>query len=249
MTVRQFWAIIILVGVMTAGRHLVGEGFVVAYFAIVGLTGLLVSILYGRERNRLHRELTRLSDEERERALVRLENVPFRPELAAELGRPMPRVPLRGERERFGYPDESLRVSRWIMGACAFMAAFAALGWLSDVVLGRTTFVGRTTPRWEMAALIAMFGGGAALMRWSMRESAGVLEVTDEALSWLAPGRPPRRIPWGEVIEAGRGTISRAFFVRSRDQRIRFSYLLTDYGRAINLVATRLPPGTPWKGG
>jgi len=79
-------------------------------------------------------------------AVLVLENVAFRAELAEELRQPMPRVPLRGGRELFRYPPQGVRISRWLARGYVFMSAFAAVGWLSDALLGREVFVGRETP-------------------------------------------------------------------------------------------------------
>ena len=141
----------------------------------------------------------------------------------------------------FHYSPEAARTGRWTMYGCAWLAAFFVIGALSDVVLGAHRFVGADMNWWEVPVLAVGFAGAAAFMWWSVRESRGILEITDEALTWSVPGRSPRRIAWGEVTQARLGEFPQSIRVRSERERIGVSDTLVDFGRAINLVATRLP--------
>jgi hypothetical protein len=247
MTYRQFWATILVVGVVTVGRHVVGPEFAAAYFMVLGAFGLVATLYYAHWKRRLARRLSEWDPNAQDRALVAMEAVSFRPELAEALGRTQPRVPLRGTRERFTYPPEAARTTRWVMRAGLSLSGFFALGWLSDVVLGRTRFVGPDTPRFEIAGLIAAFGAMGLMMWWMARESAGVLEVTDEDLTWRVPGRAPKRIRWADVTEVRHGELSRRLVVRAGRRQIAVSDVLVGYGRVINLVATRLPVSARWR--
>ena len=241
MSQRQFWTVVIVVGVMTLAREFLGNGATVAYFVVVGVFGIIATLAYFRRRRRIVRGLGQMTKEARERTLVLLENNPLRAGLAADLDVDAPLVPLRGVREVFHYPPEAARTGRWTMYGCAWLAAFFVLGALSDVVLGTHRFVGAGASWWEIPVLGFGFGGAAAFMWWSVRESQGTLEITDEAMTWIVPGRTPRRIAWREVTEAKLGEFPQSIRVRSQRERIGVADTLVDFGRAINLVATRLP--------
>jgi hypothetical protein len=240
-TLRQFWTIVVVVIVMTLARQFFGERAVVGYFVLVGALGILGTVGYFRRRRRIVRGLGQMSKEARERTLMLLENNPLRAGLVADLDVDAPTVPLRGAREVFHYPSEAARTGRWTMYGCAWLAAFFAIGALSDVVLGTHRFVGSDTNRWEIPMLGVGFAAAALFMWWSVRETQGTLEITDEAMTWIVPGRTPRRIAWREVTQAKLGEFPQSIRVRSQSERIGVSDTLVDFGRAINLVATRLP--------
>lgn len=246
MTYRQFWATILVVSVVTVGRHLVGPKFAAAYFIALGVFGVAATVYYAYWKRRLARQLREWHVDAQDRALVALESVPFRPELAEALGRAQPRVPLRGTREDFAYPPDAARTTRWVMRGAIFLAGFFALGWLSDILLGRTRFVQADTPVLEAVGLITLFAAAGFAMWWMARESTGVLEVTDEGLTWRVPGRTPKQLRWGDVTEVRHGELSRRLVVRAGREKIAVSDVLTGYGRLINLVATRLPVGARW---
>lgn len=241
MTSRQFWTIVVVVSVMTLARQFFGEGAVIAYFVVGGILGILGTVAYFRRRRRIVRNLGDMSKEARERMLLLLENNPLRAGLAADADVDAPVVPLRGARELFHYPPEAARTGRWTMYGCTWLGAFFVIGALSDVVLGTHRFVGSDMNWWEVPALAVGFFFAAAFMWWSVRESQGTLEITDEAMTWSVPGRSPRRIAWRDVTEARLGEFPQSIRVRTQRERIGVSDTLIDFGRAINLVATRLP--------
>ena len=245
MTYRQFWATVLVVSVVTVGRHRAGPEFAAVYFIALGVFGVAATVYYAYWKRRLARQLREWHVDAQDRALVALESVPFRPELADALGRAQPRVPLRGTREDFAYPPDSARTTRWVMRGSNFLCGFFALGWLSDILLGRTRFVGADTPAREAAGLIAIFAAMGLAMWWMARESTGVT-VTDEGLTWCVQGRIPTLIRWTEITDVRHGELSRRFVVRAGRQKIAVSDVLTGYGRLINLVATRLPPSARW---
>jgi hypothetical protein len=59
----------------------------------------------------------------------------------------------------------------------------------------------------------------------------------------VTPRRRTRRIAWNEVVRATLPTFPHALRVWSRTERIGLSDCLIGYGRAANLIATRIPPG------
>jgi hypothetical protein len=183
-----------------------------------------------------------MSETGQQRTLVLLENEALRHALTTDLDIPAPKVPLRGQKESFRYPSDAARTGTWTMHACVWLAGFFVLGVLSDVVRGTHAFVDADTSWWEISALPLVFGIGALFMRWSVRRSRGVLEINDDGIAWLTPGRPPQGIRWAEVTEARLGEFPQSIRIRSRSARISASDALVDCGRAINLIATRLPP-------
>src|SRR5215208_5166353 len=106
MTYRQLWTGVIAAVVVTLGGQIVGPRFTVAFFVVMALLGVAGSIASARMRARLVRWLSMHGADAQERALVHMEHVALRPQIAAELGRAQPRVPLRGGRELFRYPAE-----------------------------------------------------------------------------------------------------------------------------------------------
>jgi hypothetical protein len=242
MTYRQFWATVLIVTIVGATRHLIGDGAVAVYFVALGAMGVLLTVTFYRRRSRLARRLIEMSEDGRERTLVNLENNPLRAGLVVDLRLDAPRVPLRGAVEVFRYPAEASQTARWTMYGCAWLAGFIAVGALSDIVLNAQRFVGPGTGWWEIPSLVVGFTGGAIFTWWSARESLGVLAISDASITWSVPGRTPCCIPWTEVIEAKLGEFPQAITVKSRTHRITASDALVDCGRAINLVATRIPP-------
>jgi hypothetical protein len=241
MTYRQFWSVALLVAIVTVGRHVVGNGAVAAYFIVVGVVGVVATVIFHRHRGRVTRHLAEMSEEDRTQTLVLLENNPLRAGLVAEIDVEAPRVPLRGSVEVFRYPAEAARTGTWTMYGCAWLAGFAGVGSLSDLVLGTHRFVGPETAWWEVPALTIGFGVAAAFMWWSVQESRGVLEITDDAITWRVPGRTSRRIAWDDVTSATLGDPPQSIRIQSRTVRIGLSSTLVDFGRALNLIATRLP--------
>ena len=118
---------------------------------------------------------------------------PERPALAETLGRPQPIVPIRGDKEVFRYPRDHVRVTRAIMYATIFLAGFLALGWLSDVLLGRTRFVDPATGLWELL-LIGGFSVGALVVRWMVQAMEGELEISEEGVTYWMNGKPYRTV-------------------------------------------------------
>jgi len=242
MTFRQFWITVVVVSLITIGRHVAGDGLVAIYFIAIGALGVLSTVMYHRWRARLARRLNAMSETGQQRTLVLLENAALRPALVTDLDLTVPKVPLRGPKESFRYPPDAARTGTWIMHGCAWLAGFMVLGVLSDMVRGAHVFVDGGTSWWEISALPLGFGAGALFMRWSVQQSRGVLEITDDTIAWLAPGRRPHVIRWTEVTEARLGEFPQSIRIRSHTARISASDALVDCGRAINLIATRLPP-------
>ena len=241
MTFRQFWVTLIVVSLLTVGRYVVGDGLVAIYLVVMGSLGVLATVIYYRRRARLARRLNAMSEIGQQRTLLLLENSALRPAMVRDLDLTAPPVPLRGPKESFRYPPDAARTGTWIMYACVWLAGFVVLGTLSDLIWKTYVFIERGTAWWDISTLFFVLVAGALFMHWSVQQSRGVLEITDDGISWLAPGRQPRVIRWTEVTEARLGEFPQSIRIRSRTARISASNALIDCGRAINLIATRLP--------
>lgn len=83
------------------------------------------------------------------------------------------------------------------------MRPAAALGVLALVSLVLGGVSGRLFPGWMGAALLAL----AAFASWRRRAggSAGDASVAldEQVISVLAPGAPPRSVPWSQLVEVG----------------------------------------------
>jgi len=225
------------------GYFTVGSGFVIGYFVVMGVLIVLATLAYASFRKRLEQYLNRMSEAGQQHTLMLLENASIRHGLAEELELPVPRVPLRGGSESFRYSPDASRTSQWAMYACALVGGFLCLGSLSDLLLRRNTFIDPQGNWWDVPAVVLGMGAAAFVMWWNARQLRGVLEITDEALTLFVPGRATRRIAWQEVVRAKLAEFPHGISVWSRTQRIAASDALIGYGRAINLIATRLPAG------
>ena len=243
MTIRQLVATICVGSFIMVGYLTIGASFVIGYFVVMAVLGLLATLAHASFRKRLGRYVKRMSETGQQRTLVLLENTAVRHGLAEDLQLAVPRVPLRGDRESFRYPADSARTARWTMYACGILGGFLLLGAVSDLVLHRNAFIDPNGKWWEVPCVMALLAAAAFVMWWSARESRGVLEITDEALILSVPGRAMRRIAWDEVVRAKLGAFPQSIRVWSRTERIAASDALIGYGRAINLIATRLPAG------
>ena len=249
MSIRQAVFIAIVVLAVQIGTELYGGRFFLWYLVIVGALGLTGTIVYALRLRRIQRALASLDDSAQDDVLVALENVAERPTLAEALGRPQAVVPIRGGLEVFRYPRGDALVVRVLMYSCGLFAGFAALSWTSDVVLGRTQFVDpATTPWWERVLLIAGFSFGAIVMRWMEQATSGQLEISEEAVTFRFRGGDARTIPWAELTEAGTSELSDILWVRSGRTKIAVRNRLVDFGRAVNLVASRAALRSRWKG-
>ena len=246
MTYRELIFVAVGVGVVTVLGLVFGDNARLLAISAIALVGLIATILFARKKTRIAEALSREPPETQTNVLVLLENLSIRPDLASRLGKPAPRVPLRRQEEIFRYPDEVVRTGRWTMIGCIVMAGFAATGWITDVLFDTEHFISQDMPWWEPAGLIAFFGVGALAMGWAVRASKGRIHISDDAIILAVENGPSRRIAWSSVVEVRRSELFRSLTVRSRSDRIVMWDTLGDFGRAVNLVVTRIPIEARW---
>jgi hypothetical protein len=224
-----------------------GDNVRLLAISAIALVGLVATILIARRKARIAEALSRESPDAQADVLVLLENLAIRPDLARPLGRPAPRVPLRRCEEIFRYSEQAVRTSRWTMTGCIVIAGLAAAGAMADLLFGTEHFFAQGVPWWEPAGLIAFFGGAALFMRWTLRIGRARIHITDDAITLAMVDGSLRRIDWSSVVEVRRSDLARSLTIRSQRDRIIIWDTLDDFGRVVNLVATRMPNDAPWR--
>jgi hypothetical protein len=231
MTGRHFIFLVLLIAGAKILASYYGAG---AEWLVIAAIALVAAYVSFRNERVLHWLATRIANQPNpEQALANLEANPIRADIAARVAIEPPGVPLRGSSEHFRYPASSVTVMR-------------LMGVLSLGMLGLVTYLMIVDPsqregKWyDILALFLVFGGGGGFFVYSGWFAPSIYEITDSHVALLGWKGIHRLIPWVQVSAcsfsnsgvriAGGGTVIRA------------SFYLTDYGRFLNLVLSRVPP-------
>lgn len=236
MLIRDFWVLVGAMVVLALGTAFFGDRFFLGFFVLVAAIGITITLWSEVILARVARLLRRRSDLAQEQTLLLLEDVAGRADLAARLGRTAPRVPLRAPIEIYRYPPEAERPARWVMWACAVMAA---------VMLSLPVLDPRSS-WWTAGILAAAFCGGTWLMHHYTVAVRSWFEVTDAEIRHRIANGSLRVIAWEDVLEAHHSTLGQTLSVRAGKRRIVVPNTVEGYGRLVNVVASRLPPAARW---
>lgn len=250
MSLPQLACIVVLLTIAHVVDHALGEMGKVATFSGLGAIGLVATVLNERRGARFRDALVSLEPQERNEALMRLENSELLADVVLNLGIVPPRVPLRRPVESFACSDAQARTVRWALRIWLFLGGFLVAGFASDRLLGREVFFPLSQPWWEIVGLGLVCVAGTTMSWWLARGSRSVVRVSDAAMELDRPGQPTRRIAWDEVTAARMGGFSRRLRLTSGTETIVvLSDTIQDYGRLLNIALSRLPAGVRVRAG
>lgn len=250
MSLPQLAFIVVLVTVAHVVDHALGELGKVATFSGLGAIGLVATALNERRGARFRDALASLEPQERNKALMRLENSELLADAVLNLGITPPRVPLRRPIETFACSESQARTVRWAWRIWLFLGGFLLAGFASDRVLGREVFFSLAQPIWEIVGIGLVCVVGTTTSWWLARRSRSVVRVSDAAVELESPGQPTRRIAWEQVTAVRVGGFTRRLRLSSGAETIVvLSDTIQDYGRLLNIALSRLPSGVSVRAG
>ena len=230
MTLRQILFLLLLLALSKVLAYFFGpqaEIWVILGIVAVGVYATL------RHEGMLHSLAVLLSRQPNPgQTLVNLGDSTLRPLLSKRLDLPPPSVPLRGVAEYFRYPSSGTNALRAI--------AAVSLGVYAFLVYAIATDPRQRAGAWyDLLAGLVLFPAAAAYLAYWGWFAPTTVEITDTHIATLGWRGVHRRIPWEQVMEFAYSTSG--LRVRSPSGTIRVSYIITDYGRLLNLIAARVP--------
>ena len=240
-TKRRYVFLTLLIVVMTVGAQFIGEWFRATIIGVLAVSGIVLTIWHERWKRRIVEFLATREPEDQDALLVWDEGWQDRPEILERLGRRGPRVPLRGEREIFGYAPHHATMARFST-AMGILIVIAALG---NAVLALPP---EPSERVALLALVVGFGAMTLLMPWQIRLATSQLEITDNAITVIGADGRREVTAWSDIAAAKDSRLASALILRTMaGRRIWIGHVIEGYGRLANLIATRLPEHLAWR--
>lgn len=229
--------ILVLVVGEQLGRRFVHPYFGIGYIPLVIAAQLVISRVADRgRRTRLERIKTLPADQQRA-AVDALPDEDERATARLSLGLvdPLTDGPRAAEEEVFGYHPSWRRTVTWTYWACLGMAGFIlAVGYHQNVA-ARPDFL-------AWLGLVAGFGGGAVLMRWSERQVLTRIFLNVSGIGSIDPAGRRRIILWSELayVRPRPWLTQVEFHGVGSTRRIVASFYLERFPRFMEMVSAKL---------